>query len=101
MSRTMLNHSYVEYTGEPYIYYNGVSYQPCTETCYQEHPSRTIVRTNICDDILVDRVPLNGNRDLTLLAKTRMTFNQAPCKRINWSELLNEPFSNIYQSKCN
>jgi hypothetical protein len=61
MNRTPKNHSYADYTGKPYIYYNGVSYVPGHMIQYQdEHPYRTIVRTNVDDKFIINRVPING-----------------------------------------
>uniref|UniRef100_A0A6C0LVM7 Uncharacterized protein n=1 Tax=viral metagenome TaxID=1070528 RepID=A0A6C0LVM7_9ZZZZ len=60
-------HSYVPYTGKPYIYYNGVGYQfKYTNPLYNmltEHPDRTIIRWNESDCMIKDHIPLKGMGD--------------------------------------
>ena len=48
MSRNPDLHSYTAYTGQPYVYYNGVPIEMnfhCTHDQYT-HPYRTIIQTN-------------------------------------------------------
>jgi|SRR5271154_1109940 len=60
MSRNMNVHSYVPFTGKPYIYYNGIPYVVKNSRNCDEHPYRTIVRTNVDDCRIVRSVPVGG-----------------------------------------
>jgi len=66
MSVNIKRHAYTNYTGKPYIYYNGVSYRPgCDSNCEDEHPYRTIIRNNKSDNTITNTVPLNGIGNLS------------------------------------
>lgn len=60
MSRSIRQHSYVPFTGKPYIHYNGIPYQRNNDNNYNEHSRRTIVRTNELDQKIIPSVPTNG-----------------------------------------
>ena len=66
MSSNIHRHSYVPFTGKSYIYYNGVQYERQHHpSIYQnEHPDRTIIRTNELDKTIINRVPLNGMNNM-------------------------------------
>jgi hypothetical protein len=81
----MCQHSYVPFTGKPYIHYNGVNYgnkMGCGSAGQQhgqhgkhmwnhkqEHPYRTIVRSNIDDKKIINTVPVNGMGHVSQLVK--------------------------------
>jgi len=52
-------HSYVDYTGKPYIYYHGVPYEKPVYTPYVE-PDRTVIRSLQSNRQIINHVPDNG-----------------------------------------
>jgi hypothetical protein len=78
MSRNMFNHSYSPYDGRPYIFYNGVPVdREHLRDCGEEHPPRTIIRSNHHHH-MVDHVPTNGMGKLVALAKIKEMITGDP-----------------------
>ena len=56
-------HAYVNFTGKPYIYYNGVTYDKTSDqfgTNSNDKLNRTSIRTILPNKTFSTQVPLNG-----------------------------------------
>lgn len=79
MSRSMNQHAFTDFTGKPYIYYQGVPYEQNNNCCNKkEYPFRTIVRTITSNGNIVNHVPLNGLGRLQAISN--FTANNTTCK---------------------
>ena len=77
MAVNINRHAYTDYTGKPYIYYNGVPFtKKYSGDCYQEHPYRTVVRTNLPDGAITDCVTANGMGQISRRLQSMSLFDR-------------------------
>ena len=70
MSTNAPRYSYVKYTGKPYMYYHGTTYEDVpiiNSDRSNQDDTRTIIRSKQCDNIILSKVPLNGMNNVFVI----------------------------------